>query len=63
MESKNGVLVVAGVLHLASTGPGALSFDSPREADFAPCMLWDFDFMSIHEGRDGGGSRVGETSA
>ena len=56
MERTNGVLVVTGVPCLASTNPGALSFDSPSEADFVPCMLWDLDFMSIHEGRDGGGS-------
>ena len=63
MERVNGVLVVTGVLRLASTSPGALSFDSPCEADFIPCMLWDLDFMSVHEGRDSGSSRVGKTSA
>ena len=47
MESTNGVLVVTGVLRLASTSPGALSFDGPREADFVPSMLGDFDFMSV----------------
>ena len=63
MERANGVLVVTSVLSLASTSPGALSFDGPSEAHFLPSMLGDFDFMSIHEGRDGGGSRVGKTSA
>ena len=50
MEGANGVLVVTGVLSLASTSPGALSFDGPSEAHFVPSMLGDFDFMSIHEG-------------
>ena len=50
MESTNGVLVVTGVLRLASTSPGALSFDGPSEAHFVSSMLGDFDFMSIHEG-------------
>ena len=50
MERTDGILVVAGVLCLASTGPGALSFYSPREADFVPRVLGDFDFMPIHEG-------------
>ena len=63
MECTNGVLVVTGVLRLASTGPGALPLDGPCEADFVPCMLWDLDFMSIHEGRDGSGSRIGKASA
>ena len=49
MERPNGVLVVTGMLCLASTGPGALSFDGPSEAHFVPRMLWDLDFMSIHE--------------
>ena len=49
MESTNGVLVVPGVLCLASTSPSALSFDGPSEAHFVPSMLGDFDFMSIHE--------------
>ena len=50
MKSTNGVLVVPGVLCLASTGPSALPFDGPREADFIPRVLGDFDFMPIHEG-------------
>ena len=50
MEGTNGVLVVPSVLCLATTGPSALAFDGPREADFVPGMLGDFDFMPIHEG-------------
>ena len=50
MESTDGVLVVTGVLCLALTGPGALSFYSPGETDFVPSMLGDLDFMPVHEG-------------
>ena len=50
MESTDGVLVVTGVLCLASTGLGALSFYGPGETDFVPSVLGDLNFMPIHEG-------------
>ena len=50
MERTDGVLVITGVLCLAATGLGALSFNGPGETDFVTCVLGNLDFMPVHEG-------------
>ena len=49
-EVTDGVLVITGVLCIALTGLGALSFYGPGETDFVPSVLGDLDFMPVHEG-------------